>query len=115
MTPLLRPAMIFIPETVAPSQRVRIVLFWIVAGGILYNNLLRWYPFPAGRSANDLASLGSNLAGIVVNVAIYCALVVGVLFSGATPLLARRSRLLQGYCLYLALQAPFRADPVGEI
>jgi hypothetical protein len=114
MMALARQAPAFAHGTAAPSHRARLALFWIVAAGILYNNLFRWYPFPAGRSANDLESLASNLPGIVVNIAIYCALLAGVLLSGATTLLVRRSRLLQVYCLYLVLQAPFRSDALAE-
>ena len=102
-----------LPIVLAPAARL--LLIALVAAGILYNNVLRWYPFAAGFSVNDLTGLESNLAGIVINVAIYGSLLVGVLCSGASALLAQRSMLIQSYCLYLAIQAPFRSDPVNEV
>ena len=97
-----------------PSPYVRLLLLALVGVGIVFNNVLRWYPFPPGRSLNDLTSLGSNLGGIVFNVVVYGAILACVLFADCDRLLRHRSKALMLYCLYLLVQIPFREDPLGE-
>jgi hypothetical protein len=62
-----------------------------------------------------MTTLDDALIGIVVNVLLYTAIIVGVIFSTWPTLPKYRSRPLQLYCLYLALQAPFRSDPAVEL
>lgn len=90
------------------------LLIGLVCAGIVFNNLLRWYPFPPGRSANDMATLDTNLLGIVVNVFLYAAILLTVIFTRSFRLLQYRSWLLVLYCAYLALEVPFRASPLSE-
>jgi O-Antigen ligase len=97
-----------------PSPYVRLLLLALVCLGIVFNNVLRWYPFPPGRSANDMGSLASNLLGILVNLLVYAAILAAVLWSNSSLLLRRRSRALELYCVYLVAQIPFRADPFAE-
>ena len=98
-------------ELSVPIWRILILL---VCAGIVFNNLLRWYPFPAGRSANDMTTLDTSMLGIIVNVFLYSAILAVVVLIRSSRLRHYRSWPLLLYCLYLALQVPFRANPPIE-
>jgi hypothetical protein len=102
-------------QSVEPSRHVQWLLIALVCAGIVFNNVLRWYPFPAGRSANDISTLDAGLLGIIVNILLYSAVLAVIVLSRSSALRHYGSRPLQLYCLYLALQAPFRAHPMIEL
>src|SRR4051812_7097635 len=89
----------------------------LVCFGIFFNDILRWYPFPEGRSLNDLKSIEDNILGIVNNGLTYTA-ILGLL------LLTRRVRrqpfdrhslLIYGYCAFILCQPLLRPDPRTEM
>jgi hypothetical protein len=86
----------------------------LIVVGILFNNILRWYPFPAGRSANDLSTLEDNYIGIVVNISLFSLVLLLLLFERSTFRVSWTSLLLFGYCLYIAIQTLFRDNQAME-
>ncbi len=96
-------------------QQLQAVLCAIVGFGVLYNNVLRWYPFPAGRSANDLASLEDNLFGIVVNVSLYCMILLLACSDSQSLRVAPTSVPLLLYSTFVLAQVVLRPDPLMEL
>jgi O-Antigen ligase len=87
----------------------------LVVLGVVYNDILRWYPFPAGRSANDFITLQDNLMGIAVNIALYSCILLLTLLDGRSFRIPLFSVPLYLYAAYIALQAAFRPDPAMEL
>jgi hypothetical protein len=98
-----------------PRRSLERGLTGLVVLGIAYNDILRWYPFPAGRSANDLITLQDNLIGIAVNIALYSCILLLTLLHGRSFRIPLFSVPLYLYSAYIALQAAFRPDPAMEL
>jgi O-antigen ligase len=81
----------------------------------LYNNILRWYPFPAGRSANDFITLEDNLFGIVVNLALYAGILLLTLCDRRSFRIPLFAVPLYLYSAYIGVQAAFRPEPAMEL
>jgi hypothetical protein len=101
------------PSTVT-SLRFKCILGLIVIG-IFFNNILRWFPFPEGRSANDLSTLDDTIYGIVVNLTTIACILLLILFERSTRRFSVHSALLVSYCTYIAAQAAFRDHAIMEI
>ena len=83
--------------------------------GILFNNVLRWYPFPPGRSANDLTTLEDNLLGIGVNLSVYAGILALTFLDGKAFEIPISSVLLYLYCLFIGVQSTLRPEPLMEL
>jgi O-antigen ligase len=101
--------------TMIPRRSVERGLTNLVVFGVFYNNILRWYPFPAGRSANDFITLEDNFLGIAVNVALYACILLLTFFDRRSFRIPSFAVPLYLYSAYIALQAPFRPDPTMEL
>jgi len=94
----------------------------VLVFGVWYNNVLRWFPFPAGRSLNELSSLDDNLVGIVVNSCSF-ALLAALTLSAARPsrcctkedLATIHNMLLYVYCGLMVLRSLWGEHPSMEV
>lgn len=113
------PGLPSVPPPSSPAARGAVdlkfrFLLCLVATGVFFNNILRWYPFPEGRSANDLSSLDDTLLGIVVNLTLLSVILVLLLVDRSTYRIRVPSAILGLYCLYIAVQAFFRENQLME-
>jgi hypothetical protein len=91
------------------------MVFFIIAALIFFNSILRWYPFPVGRSQNDQKGLEDNLAGIVFNSIVFLVL---SLISFTTKLGKKNfdhSIIIYLYCIIVMVSAFFREKVDLEI
>ncbi len=95
-------------------QWIRVILAVVLIGGCFFNNVVRWYPFPVGRSANEMVGLEDNLNGIVFNVFLFAVALVASVREGGFAIPRRASALVGCYCFVIAVQSFFREELLLE-
>jgi hypothetical protein len=82
---------------------------------IVFNAILRWYPFPVGRSQNELNTLQDNILGIIVNGVGYVVLCLLSLVLTRKSKLNLHGVLIYTYSIYIFTQTIFRANSFEEL
>jgi hypothetical protein len=96
------------------SQWLAASLAIILVGGCLFNNIIRWYPFPVGRSANEVVGLEDNLAGIIVNISFFGVALISAMIAGGARVPKGAASLVGVYCAFILGQAFVREEVLLE-
>ena len=83
---------------------------------LVYNNLIQWFPFTAGKSQNDLTTINDNIISIVINLGFYSLFLI-ILFNVRPRLeiLYKHSKIIYIYCIFILLQSIFRSNLTMEL
>jgi hypothetical protein len=83
---------------------------------LLYNNIIHWFPFTAGKSQNDLYTIDDNIVSIVINLGFYSLFLI-ILFNVRPRLeiLYKHSKIIYIYCIFILIQSIFRSNLTMEL